>query len=190
MLDLVDSLVSRSLVVAQTAGAETRYRLLETIREYAAGQLAEAGEADAVQLRHATVYLGLAEREHDLAVLSGEHDNFRAALEWALGREDKTGPRLVTALGGFWLARGFYEEGRSWLERAVAVASAGRLRADLLRLLGTVLYAGGDLERATALLAEGMRAAEAAGLRAAAARIAVLQLQVGVGTGFTPQSVG
>ena len=187
-LEMVDSLVSKSLVVAETSAAGSRYRLLETIRGYAADRLAEAGEADAVRLRHGAVYLGLAEREHDLAVLSGEHDNFRAALEWALGREDKTGPRLVTALGGFWLARGFYEEGRSWLERAVAVASAGRLRADLLRLLGTVLYAGGDLERATALLAEGMRAAEAAGLRAAAARIAVLQLQVGVGTGFTPKA--
>jgi len=187
-LEAVDSLVSKSLVVAETSAAGTRYRLLETIREYAADRLAEAGEADAVRLRHAAVYLSLAERERDLALLSGEHDNFRAALEWALGREDETGPRLVTALGGFWLARGFYEEGRSWLERAVAVASAGRLRVDLLRLLGTVLYAGGDLERATALLADGMRAAEATGLRAAAARIAVLQLQVGIGTGFTPKA--
>ena len=117
-LEAVDSLVSKSLVVAETSAAETRYRLLETIREYAADRLAEAGEADAVQLRHAAVYLDLAERERDLAALSGEHDNFRAALEWALGREDETGPRLATALGGFWLARGFYQEGQSWLERA------------------------------------------------------------------------
>ncbi len=179
-LDLVDSLVSKSLVVAEISVAGTRYRLLETIREYATGQLSEAGEADRARRRHATAYLGLAERERDLAVLAGEHDNFRAALEWSLAREGEIGPRLAAALGSFWLARGLYQEGQSWLERAVAaVASGGRLRADLLRLLGTVLYAAGDLERASATLAEGMRAAEAAGLAAVGARIAVLQTEIG-----------
>ena len=160
-LDLVDSLVSRSLVVAETSGAGTRYRLLETIREYAAGQLAEAGEADGVRLRHATVYLGLAERERGPDVLSAEHDNFRAALGWSLGRESEIGPRLAAALGDFWLSRGFYQEERSWLERALATLSAdGPLRADLLRLLGTVLWAAFDLERAGAVLAEGMQIAK------------------------------
>ena len=203
-LDLVDSLASRSLVVAETSGAGTRYRLLETIREYAAGQLDEAGEADEVRLRHATVYLSLAEREHDLDVLSAEHDNFRAALGWslgleseigpllaaALGPESEIGPRLAAALGDFWESGGFFQEGRSWLERALAALSADSpLRADLLRLLGTVLWAAFDLERAGAVLAEGVRAAEAAGLPATAARISVPLLDMGtLVTGFTPDT--
>ena len=189
-VDLVDALVSKSLVVAEASAAGTRYRLLETIREYAAGQLGEAGEADEVRLRHATTFLGLAERERDLAVLAGEHDNFRTALEWSLEREGETGPRLAAALGGFWLARGLYQDGQSWLERAVAaVPSAGLLRAELLRLLGTVLYAAGDLDRAGVVLAEGMRAADAAGLPVVGARIAVLQVEIGsLATGNTPKA--
>jgi predicted ATPase/DNA-binding SARP family transcriptional activator len=182
-LDLVDLLVGKSLVVAETLAAGTRYRLLETIREYGVNQLDEAGEgdeADRVRLRHATAFLDLAERERDLTVLAGELDNFRAALEWSLAREGEIGPRLAAALGSFWLARGLYQEGQSWLERALAVVSpGGRLRAELLRLLGTVLYAAGDLERAGGVLPEGMRAAEAAGLPAVAARIAVLCVEIG-----------
>ena len=189
-LDLVDSLVGKSLVVAETALAGTRYRLLETIREYAAGQLAESGEADQTRLRHVAVYLDLAGQEPDLAVLAGEHDNFRAALEWSLARDSETGPRLAAAVGGFWLARGFYQEGQSWLERVLAAASGGGLRAELLRLLGMVVYAAGDLERARAVLSEGRRAAEAAGLTAAAARIGVLQTDIGtLVTGVTAQAV-
>jgi predicted ATPase/DNA-binding SARP family transcriptional activator len=190
-LDLVDSLISKSLVIAEISAAGTRYRLLETIREYAAGQLAEEGEADGVRLRHVIVYLDLAERGRDLAVLSAEHDNFRAALEWSLSRDSEIGPRLAAALGDFWLARGFQQEGQSWLERALAAApSGGPLRADLLRLLGMVLYAAGDLERASAVLAEGIRAADAAGLRAVGARIGVLQVEIGsLATGNTPKAI-
>ena len=189
-VDLVDSLVSRSLVVAETSGAGTRYRLLETIREYAASQLAEAGEADEVRLRHATVYLGLAGRERDLAVLSGEHDNFRAALGWSLGRQSEIGVQLAAALGDFWLNCGFYQEGQSWLERALAIPSTDTpLRAGLLRLLGTVLRAAGDLEQAAIVLSEGIRAAEAAALRAVAARISVLLVDIGtLVTGLTPKA--
>lgn len=71
----------------------------------------------------------------------------------------------------------------------VAVPPGGRLGAELLRLLGTVLYAAGDLERAGAVSAEGIRAAEAAGLAAVGARIAVLQVEIGsLVTGFTPKA--
>ena len=73
-------------------------------------------------------------------MLAREHDNFRAALGWSLPEDGETGPRLARALGGFWLARGFLQEGQDWLERALATAPPDpRLRADLLRLLGTIL---------------------------------------------------
>ena len=147
--------------------------------------------AGGARMQHASTYLGLAEREHRLAVLSAEHDNFRAALDWSLVQGDETGLRLAAALGGFWRARGLFQDGRGWLERATAIVpSGGRLRADLLRLLAMMLQAGGDLERASAILAEAMRAAEAASLPAMAARIAVLQTDIGaLTTGPTPKAI-
>jgi non-specific serine/threonine protein kinase len=120
--DLVDRLASKSLAVAETAGSQTRYRLLETIRHYAAGRLAETGDTGPARRRHAEAFLALAERERDLAVLAGEHDNFRAALSWSLPEDGETGPRLARALGGFWLARGLLQEAQDWLERTLATA--------------------------------------------------------------------
>jgi predicted ATPase/DNA-binding SARP family transcriptional activator len=176
--DLVDRLASKSLVAADTTEGQTRYRLLETIRHYAAARLAETGNAGGARRRHAEAFLTLAERERDLAVLAREHDNFRAALGWALAGDSLTGDsqigqRLAGALGGFWLARGFLQEARHWLEGALATGPAEpRLHADLLRLLGmALLYT--DPERAEAILAEGCRIATAAGLRAVQARIEV-----------------
>jgi predicted ATPase/DNA-binding SARP family transcriptional activator len=171
--DLVDRLASKSLVVADSAGGETRYRLLETIRHYAAGRLAETPDAGPARRRQAEAFLALAERERDLAVLAREHDNFRAALSWSLPEDSQTGPRLARALGGFWLARGFLQEGQDWLERALAAGPTDpRLRADLLRLLGmTLLYT--DPERSEATLSQGYRIANAAGLHAVQARIQV-----------------
>jgi non-specific serine/threonine protein kinase len=174
-LDVVDRLLSKSLVAAESAGPRTRYRMLETIREYAADRLADAGETARAQWRHATAFLDLAEREPDFAVLSSEQDNFRAALGWALSQDVDTGPRLARALGGFWQARGFPLEGQAWLERALATGPADPwLHAELLRLLGAQLYYFGDLERAGAVLAEGSQVAAAAGLGTVQARIRVL----------------
>ena len=102
-LEVIDRLAGKSLVSAEPAEDGTRYRLLDTIRYYAADRLAEAGGADAARHRHAAAFLDLVERERQLAVLSREQDNFRAALEWSLASRDETGPRLARALGDFWL---------------------------------------------------------------------------------------
>jgi tetratricopeptide (TPR) repeat protein len=166
-------------VVTEPAGAGTRYRLLETIRQYAAEALAGAGETERARRRHAEAFLHLAEAERELEVLLPEQDNFRAALDHTLSGGGQAGPRLARALGGFWLARGLLQEARGWLERALAAGPDGpRLHTDLLRLLGTVCFALGDLERARAALTEGFAAACAAGLPAAQARIAVLQADI------------
>jgi predicted ATPase/DNA-binding SARP family transcriptional activator len=179
-LDLVDQLAAKSLLVAEPAAAGTRYRLLETIRQYAADRLAEAAQAEPARRRHAETFLHLAERERELAVLACEQDNFRAALDFTLSVGGPAGPRLARALGGFWLARGLFQEGRAWLERALAAGQADqRLRADLLRLLGAVLYAAGDLERAQATLAQGLQVAAAdPGLSSVQARIRVLLAEI------------
>ena len=176
--DVIDRLVSKSLVVAEVATGRTRYRLLETIRQYAAGRLAEAGEAGQARQRHALAFLGLAERESELAVLAREHDNFRAALSWSLSVGGETGPRLACALGSFWMARGFFQEARGWLERALACSQDRHLRVGLLWLLGAVLSETGDLERAEAILSEGSDVAAAQGRRALHARIRVLQAEI------------
>ena len=171
--DLVDQLASKSLAVTETVGGQTRYRLLETIRHYAAGRLAETGDAGPARQRHAKAFLALAERERDLAALAREHGNFRAALSWSLTQENETGPRLARALGGYWLARGLLQEGQEWLERALATSPADPwLRADLLRFLGMILVRT-DAERAEAVLSQGCQIATAAGLHALQARIRV-----------------
>ena len=98
MLDHLATLVRRSLVVADQVGEETRYRLLETIRQYAQDRLEEAGETDAVGHRHAAFFTALAEeagphlRAADqlewIARLAPEFDNLRVALAWALDHDD------------------------------------------------------------------------------------------------------
>ena len=176
--DVIDRLVSKSLVLTEVATGRTRYRLLETIRQYAAGRLAEAGEAGQARQRHALAFLGLAERESELAVLAREHDNFRAALSWSLSVGGETGPRLACALGSFWVARGFFQEARGWLERALACSQDRHLRVGLLWLLGAVLSETGDLERAEAILSEGSDVAAAQGRRALHARIRVLLAEI------------
>ena len=177
--EVIDRLAGKSLVAAEPAEDGTRYRLLDTVRHYAAGRLAEAGGTEAARHRHAAAFLDLAERERGLAVLVREQDNFRAALQWSLAHGSQAGPRLARALGDFWLGRGLLQEGRDWLDRAVTQCPADlRLRADLLRLLGAVLFEGGDLDRADSVLAEGSEVAAAAGAAAVRARIAVLRADI------------
>jgi predicted ATPase/transcriptional regulator with XRE-family HTH domain len=178
-LEVVDSLASKSLVTAEPAEDGTRYRLLDTVRQYAASHLARAGQTGTTCRRHAVTFLRLAEQERGLAALSDDIDNFRAALGWSLPAGNQIGLQLACALGGFWLARGLLQEGRDWLERALSQHPAeASLKASLLRHLAAILYESGDLDYAEAALAEGARAAAAAGLPAAAARIAVLLAEV------------
>jgi predicted ATPase/DNA-binding CsgD family transcriptional regulator len=128
-LDRISSLVSKSLVVADTIGrTQARYRLLETIREYALGKLDEAGETKQLRDRHLDLFLARAEEAAPkldeayqqlwLNWLEGEHDNLRTALAWSLesGRIEQ-GLRIASALVRFWEIRGFVQEGLGWFER-------------------------------------------------------------------------
>jgi predicted ATPase/DNA-binding SARP family transcriptional activator/predicted negative regulator of RcsB-dependent stress response len=178
-LDAIASLVERSLVVADLQEKETRYRLLETVRQYAAERLAEAGEGDEAQRTHALTYLSLAEEappsnEDPLARLVPEQDNMRVALDWSLAAGEEIGPRLAVAFSRLCYAREHDEEGQRWLERALeAHPQRDGLRAELLGLLGTFLYEKADLERAEELLSEGLTLARAQRNRALEARLAV-----------------
>ena len=124
LLDVIASLVDKSLVTA-TGEAEVRYRLLETVRAYAAERLAEAGEEEQVRAAHARYFLDLAEqgeprlRSADqltwLARLSAEHDNFAAALRYVIGARDaQAGLRFIAALAWFWIMRDYETEAGEW----------------------------------------------------------------------------
>ena len=136
ILDLLSSLVDKSLVMAETSGrAEARYRLLETIREYALGKLEESGETSRLRDRHLDL---LVARSEEIALklqtpsfqnlwfswLDGELDNLRAALNWAQeSGQVESGLRLAIALFGFWTSHGSMQEGRNWYERLLAQAN-------------------------------------------------------------------
>ena len=133
-LDLLTSLVDKSLVIySETGDGQSRYGLLETMRQYAAERLAEhADEAQSTPARHAAWALALAEQAKPhlvgagaglwLARLDAEHDNLRAALSWQSCQPEgaEAGLRLAGALSQFWIARGHYTEGRRLLETALS----------------------------------------------------------------------
>ena len=149
----LEGLVHKSLVMVDAgAAAAPRYRLLETIRQYAQDRLLESGEAARVRARHRDWCLHLAETaEPELRGpapeiwsrrLETEHDNLRAALEWCLAEEDgaTAGLRLAGALWQFWLLR-HWNEGRYWLEAVLARPGAARPTAARAK----ALYAAGAL---------------------------------------------
>ena len=129
VLDLLSSLVSKSLVVAETLqGSEARYRLLETIRQYAQEKLRASEDWVSAHEHYLACFLRLTEevvpklREQFQQLwfdwLEVENDNIRAALAWALeqGRIE-AGMRIGTALYSFWQRRAYVQEGHIWYER-------------------------------------------------------------------------
>src|SRR5438445_1112657 len=133
MLDLLGTLVSKSLIVYDETGS--RYGMLETIREYAVERARSAGEDGEIATRHRTRFLALAEeadRElHGPAqlrwfdLIDTEIANFRAAFDSYLTHEDaQAALRIASGLGLYWRARGRFTEGRGWLERGLAPREA------------------------------------------------------------------
>src|SRR5262249_15225765 len=112
-----------------TPNTELRYRMLETVREYAREKLHESHEEAAARRRHAEFYLGLAEgtreafsspgQEAALTRLETERENLRAALDWAQAAAPEQHLRLAAALWPFWSACGYYTEGRQHLRVAL-----------------------------------------------------------------------
>jgi non-specific serine/threonine protein kinase len=134
VLELVTSLVDKSLVVAESTGGNPRYGVLETVRHYARGRLAESSEEERLKRRHLECYVRLvdealvdirgAQQQAALARLEREHDNLRAALAWCLtpGGDAMAGLRMVGTLAFFWSVRGYLGEGRDWLEKVLSAA--------------------------------------------------------------------
>jgi predicted ATPase/DNA-binding SARP family transcriptional activator len=149
-----------SLVRRSTDG---RYRMLQTIREYAVERLDAEEDSFEIRSRHAGHFLELAEElvaalagegvEAAYATFEREHDNFRAALAFtAAAGLVQLRIRLAAAVGHFWLVRGHLAEGRAWLSETLALQRdldvAPELRAQVLRKLATLEWRQGELGQA------------------------------------------
>ena len=137
ILDLLTQLVNKSLILAERQqGQETRYRMLETIRQYAQEKLWAAGEGDLMRQRHLAYFADLAERAEpnlrafDMVIwldrLETELDNIRVALGWAQESDVEAQLRIASALLWFWHIRGHGNEGIDWLEHGLSIEKAER----------------------------------------------------------------
>jgi tetratricopeptide (TPR) repeat protein len=132
VVDLLSRLVDKSLVQADHAEGTVRYRLLETIRQFADQRLRDAGERAAQVRAHRDFYVAFAtahDPERAVGVINDtpqaldvEHDNLRAALSSGLADDPAVALQLAVSLWRFWLARGHFAEGSRWLEATLAGA--------------------------------------------------------------------
>ena len=161
VLGSLSALVDDSLVRRTSAsGAEPRFAMLETVREYAVELLERSGEADAVRRRHAEHVLAVAEGAADVirsggeteqwyALLDEEHDNLRAALAWAASSGHlELEVRLAVAARWFWVVRGHLSEGQRFFDGVLARAqgASNELRAAALVNAGTFPFRRGELD--------------------------------------------
>ncbi len=170
VLDVLTRLVDKSLVIVDRRAGGARYRMLETIRRYAAEKLQESGETARIHALHRDWFLQLAEKgmpelsgsrgREWMRRLEAEHDNLRAALHWSIreGGDPDASLRFAYALGQFWAVRGHPSEGSVWAGEALAASSdeSPLARANELYWLGSIAIAEGHLDRASALLESGL----------------------------------
>jgi predicted ATPase/DNA-binding SARP family transcriptional activator/uncharacterized protein HemY len=138
----IATLVDQSLLrQEEDVDGEPRLVMLETIREYALERLEASGEAETIRRQHAAYHLKLAEQAEPqlhgpepvawLERLEAEHDNLRAALAWSQSVDGDAvlGLQLAGNLWRFWSIRGYLSEGRTWLERLLALAPSSAIPA-------------------------------------------------------------
>lgn len=134
VLDLLTLLVDKSLVVVESATGRARYRLMETMRQYALEKLGEIGLAHEVRVRHRDYYTTLAAlldtpaaTGHDrlLDQIDAELDNLRAAFTWSRENSETTlASQLASSLQQLWLGRGRVLEGLAWFDAVLADESS------------------------------------------------------------------
>jgi tetratricopeptide (TPR) repeat protein len=168
--DAVEQLASLADASLVRRADDGRYRMLQTIREYAVERLFERDNVVDIQRRHAEYFVKLGEElvaalpgegiDEAYATFEREHDNFRAALAFA----GEAGSielrfRLAGAVSHFWLVRGHLAEGRAWLGETLAAETgdvAPLLRAQVLRKLATLEWRQGDFDVAGARAEEAL----------------------------------
>jgi predicted ATPase/DNA-binding winged helix-turn-helix (wHTH) protein len=170
-LDLLVSLVDKSLVLAEEHEGTTRYRLLETVRQYARDRLDEGEEAEHWRNLHLTHFLQVVEEFEEgargtnqatwLTRLEAEHDNLREALGWAFvsGRGHALGLRLAGSLFPFWYRHSHLTEGLQWMSRMLADkpgTQSPAARAKALNAAGCLTFYLGNFAAANTFLEEGL----------------------------------
>jgi len=171
VLDLLTQLVNKSLVIVMehSQSGETRYRMLETIRQYAREKLREAGQEALIRNHHLDFFLAFveeidqtlrgAEQESGLGLLDRELDNLRAALAWSAECNNVEAELcLASALSRYWRVRSYFSEGRGWLEDALAKSetASASARAKALMGAGSLANYQADYARARLLLEESL----------------------------------
>jgi len=171
VLDLLSSLVEKSLVTMYQRDGQGRFGMLETIREYAAEKLAESGGAQAAAARHCQYYFELSKQARDgmqgprqrewLDRLDLEHDNLRAAMAWPQAPDSGVDPfialKMAVALQNFWIMHGGVGEGRAVVRAMLAhpaVMDSALARAHGLYVGAALAEVQGDLDEALAMLQE------------------------------------
>ena len=170
ILDLLMQLVNKSLVVVDAdEDTETRYRMLETIRQYAREKLFESDNGVLIRDQHLNYFMQLAERAEPqltgpdqvawLKHLQSELDNIHAALEWALGQNIEMGLRLASALRWFWITYDYLRDGSEQFTHLLAQAQAlaeSPARVKALTVHSILCIYLGDFSRACALAEESL----------------------------------
>jgi predicted ATPase/DNA-binding SARP family transcriptional activator len=172
ILDLLGRLVDKSLLLVDHDGPRSRYRLLETIRQFAHERLVSAREAAPMEAAHCRHFLALAADEDPEQagvvverpqLLDADHDNLRGALSWALRHDHEQALLLGLSLSPYWLARGHFSEGAGWLERVLEVAAPSTRRARAIFALAILLARSGLADQLPRLGDEAVAVAEQSG---------------------------
>lgn len=140
-LDLLTQLVDKSLIIVSDHYQETRFHMLETIREYVLEKLSHEDDSRHIYQLHLDYYIAFAEKASPALRTSQqkiwydrleiEHDNLRAALQWAIRNDNVfAGCKLIAALSHFWFWRGYWSEGAEWAKAILALADESHKTAD------------------------------------------------------------
>jgi predicted ATPase/DNA-binding CsgD family transcriptional regulator len=181
VLDVLAVLIDRSLVQVVDDPEEPRYRLLSTVRQYAAAKLWDTSEAPTVSWRHAEFFTSMAadaqaglagsEQPGWLQRFAADHDNLIAALRWLRDESIEECARLASLMWPFWYQRGFYREARSWFDQILLEADriSAERRADILVKAGQVAFLQCEYEAASRHLQTALDLVDELGDRRAAA---------------------
>jgi predicted ATPase len=160
VVDALDQLADQSLLRRLPDFDEPRFLMLQTIRDFAMERLEESGEAQAIHDRHLKAFIGLAQqaqprlfgprRKEWLDRLEEDHDNFRAALDWAVSSSDaRSAMELSVGMWRFWQMRGHLYEGRRRMDGVLAMPNSGdfpKERLAALEAAGGLAYWQADME--------------------------------------------
>lgn len=179
VLDRVSSLLDKSLLLQlEQEGEEPRFAMLETLREYGQERLQKSGKAEAIRNAHAMYFLTYVEEAEPhlkdaqqllwMARIEREHENVRAALERLIDRkETELAARLCAALGWFWYLKGYWSEGRRWIDAVLELSDGGtstKAQAKMLYSAGNLAYYQDDYQTARTMLVKSIELCRELGL--------------------------